>query len=67
MDCKEVLGVREEQSSHSLSQSGAHPTWRVKMCWGSGKSGALIGPAVYQPATEGLQDVEILWGESLRA
>lgn len=37
------------------------------MCWGSGKNGALRGPAACQPATEGLQDVEILWGESLRA
>lgn len=60
MECKEVLGVREEQSNHSLSQSGAHPTRRVKLCLGSGKSGAVIGAAVCQPATEGLQDVEIL-------
>lgn len=67
MGYKEVRGVREEQSSHGLSQSGAHPTWRVKMCLGSGKSGAVIGPAVCQPAAEGLQEVKILWGESLRA
>lgn len=61
-----MLGVREEQRKHSLSQSGAHPTWRVKMCLGSGKSGAPTGPAVCQPAAKGLQDVEILWDESLR-
>lgn len=64
MDCKEVLGVREEQ--RKLKSVWTHPTRRVKMCLGSGKSRAPIGPAVYQPATEGLQDVEILWGESLR-
>lgn len=63
---KEVVGIREEQSNHGLSQCGAYPAWRVKMCLGSGKSGAIIGPAVCQPATEGLQNVEILWGESLR-
>lgn len=67
MECKEVLGVGEEQSSRGLSQSGPHRTWTVKMCLRSGESGAVIGPAVCQPTTEGLQEFEILWGESLRA
>lgn len=37
--------------------------WRIKKRLGSEKSRAIIGPAVWQPAAEGLQDVEILWDD----
>lgn len=49
-----------------LSWLEALPMRTVGRCLGSGKSRAIIGPAVCQPATGGLQDVEMLWGESLR-
>lgn len=58
-----MLGVTEEQSNHCIRQARAHPTWRVKKRLGSGKSRAIIGLAAWQPATEGLQDVEILWDD----
>lgn len=65
MDCKEVPGVREQQRNHSLSQSGAHPT-ESKNVLGVREEWSTHRVSVCQPATEGLQDVEILWGESLR-
>lgn len=60
MESKKVLGVREVQSNHCLNQSRACPTRRVKKRLGSGKSKAIFGSAVWQPTTEGLQDVEFL-------